>query len=122
MSYKTICIFNTLDECRDIDQDRLIKKLHLFHRQPCSSQQDTSLKFLVTSRLYNHIQRRFRAITSSFPRLHLKGEEENDEIHEEINLVVKMRVRELAKTALLSQDIQQRLEQRLLQMEHRTYL
>jgi ankyrin repeat protein len=33
-----------------------------------------------------------------------------------------MRVRELAETALLSSDVQQRLEHQLLQMEHRTYL
>jgi ankyrin repeat protein len=122
VDHKTICVFDALDECRDIDQDRLIEKLHLFHRQPSSSQQDASLKFLVTSRPYDHIQSRFRAITSSFSHLHLKGEEENDQIHEEIDHVVKMRVRELAETAPLSQDIQQRLEQSLLQMEHRTYL
>jgi hypothetical protein len=122
LSHKTICIFDALDECREIGQDRLIKKLQSFHRYACSSTRDTCLKFLVTSRPYNHIQNRFRAITDSFLRLHLKGEEENDQIRKEIDLVVKIRVRELAETALLSWDIQQRLEDQLLQMEHRTYL
>ncbi|KAJ5963373.1 uncharacterized protein N7479_003249 [Penicillium vulpinum] len=122
LSNKTICIFDTLDECREIDQDRLIEKLRLFRRQPCSSTQGTCLKFLVTSRPYNQIQNRFREITESFPHLHLKGEDKNDQIHEEINLVVKIQVKELADTALLSINTQQRLEEQLLQMKHRTYL
>ncbi|KAJ5267434.1 hypothetical protein N7478_000692 [Penicillium angulare] len=121
-SCKTICLFDALDECREVDQNRLIEKLQSFHRLPRSQRQDTWLKFLVTSRPYDEIQNRFRAITGSFPRLHLKGEEENDQIHQEINLVVKVRVREFAKAAALSRDTEQRLKQQLLQMEHRTYL
>jgi ankyrin repeat protein len=119
---KTICIFDALDECRETDQNRLIEKLQSFHRLPHPHTEDTWLKYLVTSRPYDDIQKRFRAITDSFPHLHLKGEEENDQIHQEIDLVVKMRVKELAERAALSQDTQQRLEQQLLQMEHRTYL
>ncbi|CAG8416225.1 unnamed protein product, partial [Penicillium salamii] len=122
VSCKTICIFDAIDECREIDQDRLIQKLQLFHRQPFSSAQETCLKFLVTSRPYHHIQNHFRETTDSFPHLHLKGEEENDQIHKEIDLVVKMRINELAKAASLSWDIQQRLEHQLLKMNHRTYL
>jgi ankyrin repeat protein len=121
-SCKTICVFDALDECREIDQNRLIEKLQSFHHLSHPRTQDTWLKFLVTSRPYDDIQNRFRAITDSFPHLHLKGEEENDQIHQEIDLVVKMRVKELAERAALSWDIEQRLEQQLLQMEHRTYL
>ncbi|KAJ5932870.1 hypothetical protein N7516_007359, partial [Penicillium verrucosum] len=120
-SCTTFCIFDALDECCDRDQRWLIQKLKEFHSQSCSTQ-DTCLKFLVTSRPYNHIQNRFRDITESFPHLHLKGEEENDQIHKEIDLVVKIRVGQLAKTARLSSNTQQRLEQHLLQIEHHTYL
>ncbi|KAJ6041392.1 uncharacterized protein N7446_010721 [Penicillium canescens] len=119
---KTICIFDALDECREIDQNRLIEKLQSFHRLSRPRTPANWLKFLVTSRPYDDIQNSFRAITDSFPHLHLKGEEENDQIHQEIDLVVKMRVKELAEGVALSQDTQQRLEQQLLQMEHRTYL
>ncbi|KAJ5737403.1 uncharacterized protein N7483_002528 [Penicillium malachiteum] len=119
---KTICIFDALDECREIDQNRLIEKLQSFHRLPHPHTEDIWLKYLVTSRPYDDIHKKFRVITDSFPHVHLKGEEENDQIHHEIDLVVKMRVKELAETAPLSQEIEQRLEQQLLQMEHRTYL
>ncbi|KAK9848920.1 hypothetical protein MYU51_015249 [Penicillium brevicompactum] len=63
----------------------------------------------------------FRSITN-FSYLHLRGEEENDQIHREIDSVVRIRTREWAEAVLLPRDSQQRLEQQLLQMEHRTYL
>ncbi|OGE46891.1 hypothetical protein PENARI_c093G03713 [Penicillium arizonense] len=119
---KTICIFDALDECREIDQNRLIEKLQLFHRLSRPGTQDNWLKFLVTSRPYDDIQNSFRAITDSFPHLHLEGEKENDQIHQEIDFVVKIRVKELVERAALSRDTEKRLEQQLLQMEHRTYL
>ncbi|KAJ5410107.1 uncharacterized protein N7487_004466 [Penicillium crustosum] len=122
LSFTTICIFDALDECRKIDRDRLIPKLQLFHCQPSSSEKDTCLKFLVTSRPYDHIQSCFRAITDFSPHLHLKGEEENDQIRKEIDLFVKLEVKKLALEERLSPDIQQQLEQQLLKMEHRTYL
>ncbi|KAJ5909138.1 hypothetical protein N7495_001820 [Penicillium taxi] len=122
LSHQTICIFDALDESREIDQGRLIEKLYLFRRQPSSSKQDTYLKFLVTSRPYDHIKDQFRAITDSFPQIHLKGEEENDRIHEEIDLVIKIRARELAETVPLSTDLHRQVEDQLLQMGHRTYL
>jgi len=133
VSSKTICVFDAFDECREVDQDQLIQNLKSFHHQthqprqtcqpPNDSQtaQDTWLKFIVTSRPYQHIQNRFREITD-FPYLHLMGEQENDKIRQEIDLVVKMRVDQLAKTASLPSDLQKRLEKQLLEMKHRTYL
>ncbi|KAJ5140977.1 hypothetical protein N7448_004385 [Penicillium atrosanguineum] len=121
-SCKTVCVLDALDECCDPDQGRLIEKLESFYCQSHSSTQEKWLRFLVTSRPYNHIQYQFRVIMDSFPCLHLKGEEENDRIHAEIDLVVKVRVRELAKLARLPSAIEQQLEERLLQMDHRTYL
>ncbi|KAJ5297125.1 uncharacterized protein N7443_008018 [Penicillium atrosanguineum] len=121
-SCKTICIFDALDECHETDRNQLIEKLQSFFRLSHPHIEDTWLKCLVTSRPYSDIQNNFRAITDPFPHLHLEGEKENDQIHQEIDLVVKMRVKELAERAALSRETVQRLEQQLLQMEHRTYL
>lgn len=77
---------------------------------------------MVTSRPYDYIQDSFRAITNSFPHIYIKGEEQNDKIYEEIDLVVRTRLRELAETVPLSLELHHRLEQQLLQMEYRTYL
>ncbi|KAJ6102324.1 hypothetical protein N7486_004751 [Penicillium sp. IBT 16267x] len=123
ISHKTICVFDALDECRESHQGRLIQKLHSFYDQTSSSTKGAScLKFLVTSRPYDRIQDHFRAFTDSFPQLHIKGEEENDQIHKEIDIVVKIRVKELAEEVPLPLEVHQRVEQQLLQMAHRTYL
>jgi len=121
-SCKTVCIFDALEEFREADQGRLNGKLDLFQRQSSSTTQNASLKFLVTSCPYEHIDNHCKAITNSFPYLHLKGEEDNEQIHKEINNIVKIRVKELAEAVQLSHVVTQRLEQQLLQMEHRTYL
>jgi ankyrin repeat protein len=117
----TICVFDALDECRDHDQKLLIERLRDFHdRRPAS--QGNWLKFLVTSRPYDDIYDHFRPVTELFPQIHLRGEEENDQIHKEINLVVKVKLAELGKDLHLHADTQERLERELHEMKHRTYL
>ncbi|KAJ9200806.1 hypothetical protein DTO164E3_3956 [Paecilomyces variotii] len=116
----TICVFDALDEC-EVDQGQLIQRLRDFYNSTCSSSQGTWLKFLVTSRPYDRIEEGFQTITRSFSHIHLQGETENNLIHE-IDLVVKIKVKELARTLSLRQEVAEALEKRLLQMEHRTYL
>lgn len=118
---QVVCVLDALDECREKDQHQLIERLNRYYSQRLSSGDDTCLKFLATSRPYDHINDQFLTLTESFPNLRLKGEDENDQIHQEINLVVKVRVKELATAARLSDRTQQRLEKQLLEMEHRTY-
>jgi ankyrin repeat protein len=118
---KSICVFDALDECRDQDQKLLIEALRDFHNgRPAS--QGNWLKFLVTSRPYDDIQDCFQPVTECFPQIHLRGEEENDQIHEEINLVVRVKLAELGKDLRLPADMQGRLERELCAMKHRTYL
>ncbi|KUL83288.1 hypothetical protein ZTR_09137 [Talaromyces verruculosus] len=118
---KTICVFDAFDECRVHDQKALIKKLGDFHNRATASHQNW-LKFLVTSRPYDEIQDQFRPVTDCFPEIRLRGEEENDQIHKEINLVVKVKMAELGKDLGLRADTQERLKRELCEMEHRTYL
>jgi hypothetical protein len=117
----TICVFDALDECCDQDQELLIKKLRDFHNgRPASH--GNWLKFLVTSRPYVDIQDYFRPATELFPQIHLRGEEENGQIHEEINLVVKVKLAERGKDIGLHANAQERLRKELCGMKHRTYL
>lgn len=115
---RTICILDALDECQLQHQASLVKKLAAFYNHGRSSTRHNSLKFLITSRPYHDIQKHFHATTRLFPSIHIRGEEMNEQIHNEINLVVKQRVKALS----LSPDIKDRLEQQLLSMRHRTYL
>lgn len=121
-SLNTICVLDALDECRPVDQNQLIQRLKGFHSQTSLPTQKNWLKFLVTSRPYDDIHNNFKSITGLFPHIHLQGERENDHIHQEINLVVKVKVKELAEISNLPADVEQRIKDQLLQMQHRTYL
>lgn len=76
----------------------------------------------MISRPYDDIQNRFQPVTEYFPQIHLRSEEENDQIHKEINRVVKAKVTELEKNLQLATDMQERLEKDLCEMTHRIYL
>ncbi|KEQ57653.1 uncharacterized protein M437DRAFT_9095, partial [Aureobasidium melanogenum CBS 110374] len=117
------CVLDALDECRDRDRGDLIAKLARFHADAASrGPRQSWLKFIVTSRPYDDIQRGFEQIPASLPAIRLRGEEENDQIHAEINRVIHVRVSQLAKELGLRESTSVRIEQTLLAMEHRTYL
>ncbi|KAH0027548.1 purine and uridine phosphorylase, partial [Aureobasidium melanogenum] len=123
-AHNTICVLDALDECKDGDRSNLIDKLAQFHKNAADSQhpRQSWLKFIVTSRPYDDIQRGFQDIPTSLPTIRLRGEEENDQICTEINRVINLKVRQLANELGLRESTSSRLEQTLLAMEHRTYL
>ncbi|KAG9742030.1 purine and uridine phosphorylase, partial [Aureobasidium melanogenum] len=117
------CVLDALDECRDKDRSDLIAKLARFHEDAASrGPRQSWLKFIVTSRPYDDIQRGFEQIPASPPAIRLRGEQENDQIHAEINRVIRVRVLYLAEELGLPESTSSRLEQTLLAMKHRTYL
>lgn len=117
-----VCIFDALDECRPTDRVLLMRKLEAFYSHSRLSARKSWLKFLVTSRPYDDIHDGFRQTVQSFPHIHVRGEEENAQIQEEISLVVKHQMAELGMNLRLTPGTKERLEQQLLQMKHRTYL
>ncbi|EXJ77319.1 hypothetical protein A1O3_09545 [Capronia epimyces CBS 606.96] len=119
------CVLDALDECQLLDRRWLIKMLSRFYTQVSafpSSMRRGRLKFLVTSRPYDDIQVEFQKMLHDLPTIRLRGEEENDQIHQEIDLVIRMRVGKLATDLKLDNNTKDQLETQLLGMEHRTYL
>jgi hypothetical protein len=106
------CILDALDECREGDRVILIDLLTKFHLSTSSSSSSGQgrLKILVTSRPYDDIQRGFQTLSTSFPTIRLRGEDENDRIREEIDLVIRMRVAQLANDLNLKQVIWARVK------------
>lgn len=96
------------------------------HTSTCAKTSASSrrgrLKFLVTSRPYDDIQEEFQRTLHDLPTIRLRGEEENDQIHREIDLVIRKQVGNLAKDLKLDHRIMCHLESKLLEMEHRKYL
>ncbi|KUJ15374.1 uncharacterized protein LY89DRAFT_719937 [Mollisia scopiformis] len=116
-----VCVLDALDECEEKAREQLIEHLKRLYldQDKC---QGMKLKFLVSSRPYPIIERRFRALIKDFPSIHLKGEQESDTISEEINLVIQKRVPEIAVDPELSPEAQQSLLENLLSVQNRTYL
>lgn len=114
-------VMDALDECREKDRKTLVELLSKFYvKSSRPVLRSSCLKFLVTSRPYNEIVDDFGRMRP--PMIHLRGEKENDKIHEEINLVILQRVTNLAEEHGLSPNTTEELKQELLDMKHRTYL
>lgn len=117
-----IYVLDALDECRDKDRALLVSLLQDVLRPPSRVSAPTTLKVLVTSRPYSDIEKGFRPSLSCWPEIRLRGEDENEQIHREIDLVAAMYVQELADEFELSHASRERLEEQVLGMQHRTYL
>jgi hypothetical protein len=117
-----ICVLDALDECEEGSRKLIIDSLKALY----SDAEHTRLlrvKFLVTSRPYEDMQRRFRSLTKDFPTIRLKGEQESDAISQEINLVIRERlVPEISVELDLSSTAEASLLNTLLNVPNRTYL
>src|SRR5262249_46254453 len=119
---EVVCILDALDECAESGRYQIIDALSAFYKQSTSRRSSSQLKFLVTSRPYYDIERRFANLIRNFPTIRLQGEKESETISHEINIVIKSKVSELGKELELDNSEQSTLEDELLGMMHRTYL
>jgi len=120
---EVVCILDALDECEELGRYEIINALNAFYKKVTSSEENLSkLKFLVTSRPYLDIERRFTKLTHNFPTIRLQGEKESEAISREVNIVIKWRVANLGLELSLDDLEQSTLEDGLLSMTNRTYL
>lgn len=118
-----ICILDALDECKQSDRDKLIRMLENFYRSSLGkSKTGSRLKFLVTSRPYDYIERQFRKLTNQIPTIRLAGEKESELISREIGVVIKAKVEDIAEELNLSEEVKLSLHKRLSEVPNRTYL
>jgi ankyrin repeat protein len=114
-----ICVLDALDECAEAERYQIIDTLSTFYKQ---TQRCSQLKFLITSRPYFDIERKFANLIGRFPTIRLRGERETEAISREIDIVIRSRVSELGQELELDDSEQSILRDQLLAMEHRTYL
>ncbi|KAL4740402.1 ankyrin repeat protein [Aspergillus similis] len=118
---EVICLFDALDECQDDDRAKLIQAIESLFLNKSSKR---NVKFLMTSRPYNHIRRDFYVLEKSLPTIHLSGEnEENtDKISGEIDVVINARVQDIGERNSLQQDKVDFIIEQLTSVDNRTYL
>ncbi|OQE21175.1 hypothetical protein PENSTE_c012G03144 [Penicillium steckii] len=87
-----------------------------------SEENNSRLKFIVTSRPYIDIERRFADLIRQFPEIRLSGEKETESISREIDKVIRSKLEKLSNDLNLSTTERYTLEKELLSMPQRTYL
>ncbi|KAI9683287.1 MAG: hypothetical protein M1822_006152 [Bathelium mastoideum] len=120
---ETICVIDALDECEEAGRGLLLEALeNFFSHEARSSLHIAKLKLLITSRPYLNIERSFAYLIKVTPSARLEGEHELKAISGEIDLVIKKKIPELATRLELDQPEQLILQDKLLSIQHRTYL
>ena len=116
-----ICILDALDECEDKGRSQIAQALRTLYWTETNK---LTLKFLLTSRPYVHIQQDFQSLENRLPTIHLsgEGEVELEKISREINIFIKSRVNDIGGTMRLLPQEQQVLQDELIRVPNRTYL
>lgn len=118
-----VCILDALDECAIEGQVDLIDFLTSFYNSSITkTSRQSTLKFLVTSRPYYGIERQFHRLRAGLPTIRLAGEDENEQIGTEIDLVTNAWVSDLSTELNLKASLRELLQVRLQQIRSRTYL
>ena len=111
-----ICVIDGLDECEELTRVQLIKSLVEFYSLP--NENKPFLKFIVTSRPYLWIETEFDDLRT----IRLRAEDETDATSQDIELVVKTRVKTIGEKRHLSSKVQSALMERLISNADRTFL
>ncbi|GKZ35264.1 hypothetical protein AbraIFM66950_005858 [Aspergillus brasiliensis] len=116
-----ICVLDALDECQDEDRKKLIDAVKDFYSGPHNN---SKLKFLITSRPYEHIRRGLSGLITELPTIHLSGDDgrEAEQISHEIDLVIRRRVHDISKQRSLMEQECKMLINSLTGVQNRTYL
>ncbi|RYP75529.1 hypothetical protein DL770_007382 [Monosporascus sp. CRB-9-2] len=120
--WEVVCILDALDECETLGRNQLIDAISTFFSRRTTHA--PALKFLLTSRPYVDIKRRFRHLECDLPTIHLKGENEEEitKISHEIDMVIRSRVMDISRTLELGLEEQNVLVEELTLVQSRTYL
>ncbi|OIW25038.1 hypothetical protein CONLIGDRAFT_583453, partial [Coniochaeta ligniaria NRRL 30616] len=116
-----IIVLDALDECDEAEFRNLMWHVDDLFRSDASGH--GKLKYLLTSRPYEQITSNFRSLSEAFSHsIRIPGEEESETISQEINHVIEYRVEQLALEKRIPARVKTALSNRLLGIQHRTYL
>ncbi|KAI0102193.1 hypothetical protein GGR51DRAFT_528100 [Nemania sp. FL0031] len=115
-----IMVLDALDECAESEFENLIRNIEEQFKN--DQRLGGRFKYILTSRPYDQIVFKFQHLSDAFRYIRIPGEEEIDAISREVNHVIGYRVGKLAAEKRLSSQVKTYLEEKLLEIEHRTYL
>lgn len=118
---EVICLFDALDECQEDDRRKLIQAIENLFLNNLGKRK---LKFLMTSRPYDHIRRDFFRLERSLQTIRLSGENEEriEKISSKIDLAIAERVRDIGERNFLQPGGCEFITEQLTSVPNRTYL
>ncbi|KAF7556386.1 hypothetical protein G7Z17_g1435 [Cylindrodendrum hubeiense] len=119
-----ICILDALDECEESEGGGRTQIAGALSELYAGRTRTFTLKILLTSRPYIHIQRNFQSLEDRVPTIHLHGEDETEvnKIQREIDIVIRSRLDDLSTRLKLLPEERQVLQEELTRVPNRTYL
>jgi ankyrin repeat domain-containing protein 50 len=118
-----VCIIDALDECEELSRGPLLESLVRFFSKSTDTEEKSFLKAIVTSRPYPTIERKLDPLQKLyFRKFRLRAEEETDGIIDDIERVVKARVKTIGSMKKIAVATLTDLEKRLINNADRTFL
>ncbi|KAF3056049.1 putative ankyrin repeat protein [Trichoderma lentiforme] len=117
-----IIVLDALDECAESELADLIYYVGKQFNRASSSSSESNLKYFLTCRPYEQITSQFYELLRKFPNIRIPGEEKSENISEEVNRVIKHRIKQLSEKKRFPAQINSYLEKKLQETTHRTYL
>ncbi|KAL6808800.1 hypothetical protein V8C40DRAFT_259353 [Trichoderma camerunense] len=117
-----IIVLDALDECAESELADLIYYVGKQFNRASSSSSESNLKYFLTCRPYEQITSQFYELLRKFPNIRIPGEEKSENISEEVNRVIKHRIKQLSEKKRFPAQINSYLKKKLQETTHRTYL
>ncbi|KAL6786279.1 hypothetical protein J3E68DRAFT_447379 [Trichoderma sp. SZMC 28012] len=117
-----IIVLDALDECAESEFADLIQEVQEQFDRASSSSSKNKFKYFLTCRPYEQITYQFHGLLRRFPNIRIPGEEKSESISEEVNRVIKHRIKQLSAKKRFPAKISSYLEEKLQETTHRTYL
>ncbi|KAL7781716.1 hypothetical protein V8C43DRAFT_319567 [Trichoderma afarasin] len=117
-----IIVLDALDECAESELADLIYYVGKQFNRASSSSSESNLKYFLTCRPYEQITSQFYELLRKFPNIRIPGEEKSENISEEVNRVIKHRIKQISEKKRFPAQINSYLEKTLQETTHRTYL
>lgn len=114
-----VCVLDALDECSRKDRERFVCKLDQLYGNDDSAS-STSLKFLITSRPYDDIERSFLPLSKRIDYYRFDADDRHEQISHDVNLVIDEEVKRFSTQ--FGEDDCQKIAEKLKSQGTKTYL
>ncbi|CAG7996124.1 unnamed protein product [Penicillium nalgiovense] len=117
---EVVCLLDALDECNGDSMQQLLSNIEELYSKPQLSSSTSKLKFLITSRPYDRVEKSLQNFPDTTAYLHFDADDKSAEIGHDIDLVIDVKLQKVARN--FRENDRQMISKQIKDMENRTYL